>query len=186
VTVRRPFASSSHRRLLAAGVALLCVGAAAGAQQCDPDPSARSLAADRFEDNGDGTITDRQRGLMWMRCAVGQRWSAGRCDGEARVLDWAAAQAMAATVNREGHQFFSDWRLPAVPELASITERACRQPRTSLQLFPGTPAAAFWTSTPRPGDPSTDRAYALSFGDGGVELRNKTETAHLRLVRTGP
>ncbi|MEE2026136.1 hypothetical protein QWF21_18020, partial [Alkalimonas sp. MEB004] len=41
------------------------------------------VEASRYQDNGDGTVTEKTTGLMWQRCAVGREWREGRCEGEA-------------------------------------------------------------------------------------------------------
>ncbi len=157
----------------------------AGAQQaCDASQS--SLSTARFKDNGDGTVTDTESKLMWMRCVGGQQWQGRRCVGAAAAYEWSAAGQQAEKLNREGSAFFNDWRVPALRELATITDRGCRNPRTNLTVFPDTPAQAFWSSTARPGEAAGARVLALSFGDEGVVLARKDERFHLRLVRTGP
>jgi hypothetical protein len=123
---------------------------------------------------------------MWMRCAVGQNWSNGRCEGEASRLDWSAASDAAATLNSSGTAFFSDWRVPKLREIATIIERQCRDPRINLEVFPDTPGVFFWTESMRPAEGFDDLAYALSFGPDGVEHRPKAETHAVRLVRTAP
>lgn len=123
---------------------------------------------------------------MWMRCASGQKWSGKRCVGSAGTYAWSDAQRHADKVSRDGLAFFNDWRVPALRELATITDRGCANPRTDLTVFPDTPAAAFWSATPRPGESGGERVLALNFGAGGVMLARKEERLHLRLVRTGP
>lgn len=175
------------RRACAAGLCWLGLVAAPGSfaqQVCQG--SASSLPAGRFQDNGDGTVTDLESKLMWMRCASGQRWADGGCTGTAAAYGWAAAQRQAQQVSRDGSAFFNDWRVPALRELATITDRGCDSPRTNVAVFPGTPAAPFWSSTPRPGESAGERVLALSFGAEGVMLAHKDEQFHLRLVRTGP
>jgi Protein of unknown function (DUF1566) len=158
---------------------------AAGAQQACSDARS-SLSSSRFTDNGDGTVSDAESKLMWMRCADGQQWRGQRCVGAALAHDWATAGRQAERLNRDGSAFFNDWRVPTLRELASITDRGCRNPRTNLAVFPDTPAAAFWSSTARPGEAAGERVLGLSFGDEGVMLARKDERFHLRLVRTGP
>ncbi len=170
-------------------LALLIVGlsggqAAAAQQACQGATS--SLPSARFQDNGDGTVTDRESKLMWMRCSSGQQRQDQRCVGAADVFGWADAQRHADKVNRDGAAFFNDWRVPALRELATITDRGCENPRTNLVVFPGTPAAPYWSSTARPGENGGERVLALSFGADGVMLARKDERFHLRLVRTGP
>ena len=153
-------------------------------QTCLSDTASMSL--ELFHDNGDGTVTDMETKLMWMRCPSGQNWLGQRCIGVAHGYGWLETKQYAAKVNRDGDAFFSDWRVPSLRELATITDRGCVNPRTNLSVFPDTPAAPFWSSTPRPGESSGERFLALSFGVEGVVLARKDERFHVRLVRTGP
>jgi hypothetical protein len=158
---------------------------------CADGPPSRQVCADgastlplsRFQDNGDGTVTDLMSKLMWMRCASGQQWTDGRCKGQATAYNWSDAVQQAEQISAKGTAFFNDWRLPALRDLASITDRGCENPRTNVAVFPGTPATPFWTSTPRPGEPSEERAFALSFGGEGVVLARKGERFPVRFVR---
>jgi hypothetical protein len=170
------------RRLLFI-VLVVALGPAVAGQRCDTNDFPLSLPTERFEANGDGTVTDRASGLMWMRCAIGQTWQGERCSGSAERFDWAGAGAAADAVNGSGDWFFNDWRVPGLRDLAMVIERQCVNPRTNLTLFPDTPPDFFWTSTLRPGDVDGD-AYALSFGPEGVQHRPKSEQYYLRLVRT--
>jgi Protein of unknown function (DUF1566) len=180
----RPLARRPTAVLALVFLALTSAGQCAAAQQACAS-GASSLPAARFKDNGDGTVTDVESKLMWMRCASGQQWQSERCTGAADAHGWADAQRHADKVNGDGAAFFNDWRVPALPELATITDRGCDNPRTNLSIFPGTPAAPFWSSTPRPGENNGERALALSFGADGVMLARKSERFHVRLVRTG-
>jgi hypothetical protein len=62
-----------------------------------------------FQDNGDGTISDRATGLMWTKA------------DSAQGLNWEQALAYAASLRLAGH---SDWRLPNAKELQSIVDYA--------------------------------------------------------------
>ncbi len=160
------------------------VSSVATAQQvCDTRDYPLSTPSARFEDNGDGTVTDKESKLMWLRCSIGQQWSGADCTGQWTRHDWASAQAAAAALNRSGKQFYNDWRLPSLREMATITERQCRNPRANLQVFPNTPAAPHWTSTPRPGTEAGTSAFTLSFGDEGIEYRSFDQSHAVRLVR---
>ena len=165
-------------------VGLAAVAAGSSAQQvCDVPARDLAQPSTRFRDNADGTVTDKDSTLMWMRCSAGQAWSAATCVGEPVPLSWAAAQGAAADENRSGGMFFNDWRLPTLRELATIAERRCSNPRLDLSTFPNSPARAYWTSSPRPGGGNEATAYALDFGTTGVQLAGKEEPHLLRLVR---
>jgi hypothetical protein len=142
-----------------------------------------SLQLTRFLDNGDGTVTDVDSKLMWMRCPSGQTWVDAQCTGQVTAFNWPDAVREANQMNRNGDAFFNDWRLPALRDLATITDRGCENPRTNLTLFPGTPSSVFWTATPRPGGKSEDLAFALSFGAEGVLAASKDERFFVRFVR---
>ncbi len=179
--------NGSHPAVKLVFVACLIIAAAPSLaeQACDTSQYGLSAPTERFDDNGDGTVTDKESGLIWMRCSAGQEWSEGSCVGDAAIYDWASAQTVADNVNREGVFFFNDWRVPKLGELATIVERQCNDPRINLAVFPNTPADAFWTATSRPGS-DEPYAYVLDFGPAGV-VREPRERSHLvRLVRTGP
>jgi hypothetical protein len=161
-------------------------GADAPAQSCDVNLYPLSTPTARFTDNGDGTVTDKESKLMWMRCAVGQTWVKGTCSGAAASLTWQGALDAAQAINKRGSFFFSDWRLPQVPELAGIAERQCKNPRINLTVFPDTPSDAFWTATSRPSKKVETFAFVLGFGADGVRYVSKEETHDVRLVRTTP
>jgi uncharacterized caspase-like protein len=65
-----------------------------------------------YQDNGDGTVTDRRTGLMWQK------------DGSPGVVDWNEAGAYVETLNRDRFAGHAGWRLPTVEELASLMERS--------------------------------------------------------------
>lgn len=68
-----------------------------------------ATAADRFIDNGDGTVTDRKSGLMW-----------SKADNQFDIF-WKQAQDWSRndfpdTVTRK----YDNWRLPTIKELQSL------------------------------------------------------------------
>jgi hypothetical protein len=189
---------------MSAAVAVGCLlspgshSAASRRTDCDTSTYALSSPTSRFEDGRDGTVTDKQSKLMWMRCAIGQNWSQGTCAGQSSALTWADAAQAAKDINKSGKLFYSDWRLPQLPELASISERQCKSPRINLEIFPGTAPDFFWSATSRPpgtangppgsaaaGSDTPDHfAFTLSFGPEGVSYTNKQEQHDVRLVRS--
>jgi hypothetical protein len=183
---------SGYLSILWAGAAVLGLGLAVVAcpaladQSCDTSAYPLSSPSSRFEDHGDGTVTDKQSNLMWMRCSVGQTWTAGSCTGTPSALAWSDAVQSAAALNTKGKFFYKDWRLPKLPELASIVERQCKQPRINIQIFPGTPAALYWSATSRQSPIEEPLAFTLSFGPEGVSYTAKAEQHDVRFVRTAP
>jgi hypothetical protein len=169
--------------LLVQGV--LC-GSILAEQVCNTEQFPLSSPSERFTDNEDGTITDDVSQLMWMRCSAGQEWMDGACIGEAQRYDWEAAATVAERLGSDGEQFFNDWRVPSLRELALIVERECENPRINLEAFPNTPAGFYWSGSLRPGEGFDTFAYALSFGPDGVRHLAKQERHYVRLVRTAP
>ena len=152
-------------------------------QKCDTHTYPLSIHAEQFKDNGDGTLTDNQSKLTWMRCSLGQVWSGTTCVGKPGTYTWESAKVEACKLNEQGgYAGHSDWRVPQIPELAMIVERQCSNPRTNIALFPSTPANYFWTAT-EPADPGN--AYVLSFGDEGAKYKNRGESLSVRLVSGG-
>jgi hypothetical protein len=164
---------------------LLLAGAPAMASQsCDTASYPMSTPAERFQDNGDGTLTDRQAGLMWMRCSLGQSWTGSDCSGDPSTYTWQSAQSAATDINHQGgYAGHTDWRMPHIPELAMIVERQCADPRINLTLFPSTPATFYWTATGRGKAKDSPQGYLLSFGPEGAGHLAKDELAYARLVR---
>lgn len=152
-------------------------------QRCDLDASYQSTPTERFEDNGDGTVTDRQSKLMWTRCSAGQKWTAGNCSGMAGSYAWNAAEELVSEVNLAGTYFYSDWRVPQLRELSMLVERRCSNPRVNLIVFPNTPSGLYWTATSRPGTRDQAFAYVLDFGNEGIDYRAKDQQSYVRLVR---
>lgn len=152
-------------------------------QICDTHTYPMSVHAEQYRDNGDGTVTDNQSKLTWMRCALGQSWTGATCAGTASTHTWQSAQDAAKRLSHEsGYAGHHDWRVPQIPELAMIVERQCANPRTNLALFPATPSVYFWTATV-PADPGN--AYVLSFGEEGARYKGKEEALNVRLVSGG-
>ncbi len=144
-------------RLFLSLVVLATGGAPAFAtQSCDTSIYPLSAPTSRFVDNGDGTVTDSNTHMMWMRCSMGQTWTGSAC---------------------------ADWRMPRIPELANIIERQCAGPRTNITVFPDTPAGFFWTASERRGAGNENQAYVLSFGPEGTAGDMKSVPHYVRLVR---
>ena len=155
-------------------------------QTCDTTSYPLSSPVERYTDNGDGTVTDRSSGLMWMRCALGQSWTGSTCVGEPATYTWQSAQGAASTLNASGgYASHADWRMPHIPELAMIVERQCANPRINLSVFPATPPSYFWTATGRRGKGMDAEGYLLSFGAEGAGHDAKEVLHFARLVRTG-
>ena len=160
------------------------VAAPIWAQTCQKDTIQESTPTARFTFNGDGTVLDKETNITWMRCALGQKWDGNICTGDATVYNWQEAVAEVGKINSSGFAGRNDWRLPYIPELASIVERQCFEPRVNLKVFPATPLLSFWTGMERMGHP--DMAYMLDFNKGNASPAQKTVKGAVRLMHDGP
>ena len=83
-----------------------------------------SYGKNDFKDNGNGTVTDKATGLMWMTVDSGKLKAGKNKDGK---LNWQEALDWAQNLEYAG---YSDWRLPNVKELQSIVDYT-RSPATT-------------------------------------------------------
>ena len=165
--------------------------------------------AQRFIDNGDGTISDTKLGVMWEK-------KTGTVGGFAKLNDphnvnaryeWStdanqpngsAFENFLYSLNHEtsadGQTITGcfanhcDWQVPSVDDLKSIIDKnapGCAKGTGPCidPIFGATAADNYWSYT-------TARvlfyAYVVSFKDGGFEPISKAETAHLRAIRNDP
>lgn len=113
-----------------------------------------------FADNGDGTVTDRATGLVWMRVDSGDptlRGALGRTRYRDGRMDWPEALRFCEGLSFVGK---ADWRLPDAKELQSLLDYT-RSPQATRSaaidpLFAATAItdeagkldfAGYWTST---------------------------------------
>ncbi len=132
----------------------------------------------RFNDNGDGTVTDKITNLIWMRCALGQTWDGSTCTGSAATYTWQEALQAAADTTYAGS---SAWQLPNIKQLTSIVEESCSDPAINLNLFPATPSPRFWTASPHAN--LNDNAWYVNFSSGYDLNYYKPNYYYVRLVR---
>ena len=154
-----------------ARVALARSGQQTSAAAGDDGALQRGVAAPnaRFAVNGDGTVTDRLTGLVWLQQAG--------CLG---TLNWPQAVA-AAHALASGACGLSDgsgagqWRLPNIVELESLVDASQSAPALpAAQPFGGV-GASYWSSTTYYGDVLEAWALRLSDGrylnDGSINLK---------------
>jgi len=155
-----------------------------------------------YQNNGDGTVTDLNTGLMWQQ-------------GLSDKMSWAAAVAGAGTCTTGG---YSDWRLPTIKELYSLILFSGTDPSgpNPVNLFPFIDTdyfefeygdtlsgerlidAQYWSSTVYQGLTmmGDSTAFGVNFADGrikgyprvagGPPGRSFLMTAFVRYVRGNP
>jgi len=78
---------------------------------------------------------------------------------------------------------FSDWRLPTCKELETILDMGRVSPSINSQYFTGAVSSAYWSSTTYAG--SSNSAWLVIFGHGGVNADDKSYSYYVRAVRAG-
>ncbi len=129
----------------------------------------------QYSDNGDGTVTDHGTGLVWQ-----QQLPSNPCPADGTgVCSWGDARSYCAGLNLGG--LTGGWRLPSYVELLALIDFSGVSPAIDGRLFPGTPAARFWTSTPYQGGGSD--AWSVDFTNGVVsEIAVSGNTLNVRCV----
>ena len=119
-----------------------------------------------FFDNGNGTVTDRVTELIWQK----------QDGGAPRTWEQALAYCNALNLGE-----FSDWRLPNIKELKSITDMTTHDPAINGSSFPGSQSAPYWSSTTNAWNAAF--AWYVDFGYGVVLNDDKTKSYAVRCVR---
>ena len=142
----------------------------------------------RYTDNGDGTISDHQTGLMWMKCSYGQTYDGGDtngdgiiCEGSLAFGNWQQAFAWAADSNANVDHGHSDWRLPNIKELGSIVDFGSAKPAINQSIFPNTASGPYWSSTPSRANVLQTIFIGFQAGDYGPS--DRISNLYIRLVR---
>jgi hypothetical protein len=135
------------------------------AQYAGPQPA--------YKDNGDGTVTDLNTGLMWQQGDT-QNDSGGRPWQEA--CDYCSG----LTLPSGG---YSDWRLPNRRELMSIVIYGRYNPSIDTTYFPDCRSSNYWSSSTYA--ILTDFAWVVYFYGGGVDSYYGTNPHYVRCVRGG-
>lgn len=141
----------------------------------------------RFEDHGDGTVTDRLTGLVWTKRA--NRFPA---------MPWLDALATCAALGDDGVDLTDgsrpgDWRLPQIKELQSLVDWGYWNPALpdtegSGQWSEGDPFIGvspfhYWSATSMAGNPVY--AWSLKFSHGYVYDQMKIKSYSVWCVRDG-
>ena len=117
--------------------------------------------------NGDGTVTDTAIGLMWQQ-------------SESGFMPWGDALSYCEWLSLANK---TDWRLPNIKELASLTDDARHKPAIDIAFFPNTYSSVYWSSTTYASNPYG--AWHVNFNDGDVGSVGKNGLYNVRCVRAG-
>ncbi|MBY0464289.1 MAG: DUF1566 domain-containing protein [Burkholderiales bacterium] len=91
-------------------------------------------------------LIDVKAKLAWRRCVEGMIWFGMTCTGRAKTFTMIEAQALVAA---EGKATGQRWRLPHIPELKTLLNKAHvgRGAMVDAALLPGTPANWHWSAS---------------------------------------
>jgi hypothetical protein len=121
-----------------------------------------------FVNNGDGTVSDNLTGLIWQQ-------------DETNTMSWEAALSYCEGLSLGNH---SDWRLPNIKELGSLTDDMRYFPAIDTNFFPDAQPSNYWSSTTNTYMPGF--AWGLDFNSGENFSRDKSSSNyHVRCVRGG-
>jgi hypothetical protein len=157
----------------------------------------------RYQNNGDGTITDLNTGLMWEQKIKGALGAEGLHDVNKKfpwdsaattIWDWLEGVNTEGGIGLGGH---NDWRIPNVKELQSIVNYGTFNPAVDVAFNnnPGllatcgvadcslTAADSYWSSTT--GAANASSAWAVSFFQGHLVGFFKNVITFVRAVRGG-
>lgn len=162
--------------------------------------TAKPLLSGRYQDNGDGTITDLTTNLMWKRCPEGQIWNNKHCIGKSHHLSW--DEIMPNERQRSWRSFagYTDWRVPTIENLHTLVYCSSGKPKTwnntgdscagkyatptiDTSAFPYASKYDMTTWSASASDRPLARSLGFAYGDNGWESRSNAHT--VRLVRGG-
>jgi hypothetical protein len=147
------------------------------------------MASGRFVDNNNGTVTDKQTGLIWLKDGACVQFYSGDATG-ANYRPWATAVDSANQL-ANGYCGLSDgsaagdWRLPNVNELLSLIDRGRYNPAlpAGCPLAGSTGISYYWSSTTYADDSSY--AWIVYFYLGNISYSVKSNNYYVRCVRGG-
>jgi len=132
-------------------------------------------AAPKFQENGNGTITDLNTGLIWRKETADTNG-----DGSINLSDktnWWNAKNYCENLNFAG---FSDWQLPTIFVLQSIYDYGRAYPPAVVNPIFEVRDNYYWSSTPDINN--SDQAWEVG-PNGGIGVNPKTRLDYIRCVR---
>ena len=132
------------------------------------DVTTPTVIQNRLTKNGDGTVTDNLTGLIWEQIP------------NPNSNTWEQALIYAENLSLAGK---TDWRLPNIKELQSLSDYKLGSPSIDQLIFTGILTNKYWSSTSLPN--LTSKAWYLSTQFGITTYDDKTNTNYFICVRGG-
>jgi hypothetical protein len=140
--------------------------------------------SERYINHDDGTVTDKDTGLMWKQCVEGQSGINNCAIGSNTKKNWKDALLEVGKVNESGFAGYADWRLANLTELDSLVTQNCYSPSINSSVFPADPATHVWSSSPNMS--KSDNSWTLDFSIGkSYSYPRGNHVKTMRLVRLG-
>jgi hypothetical protein len=119
-----------------------------------------------FSDNGNGTVTDNNTGLMWQKGDPNpQQYNWFQASGTYHSTHNPSTIDVCGSLSIDG---LTDWRLPTKKELITIVDYSIPSPGPTINqsFFPYAAAHEYWTIDR--GAQSADYAWLVQFSDGQI------------------
>ncbi len=151
----------------------------------------------RFQDNGDGTLTDMLTGLMWLKDANSAGTIGHNPNGTGNgSMHWEPALDFVAGINDGTHDIsscasytgeYTDWRVPNVNEIETLIHAGAEDPGDWLngQGFVNVRSADYWSSTQWASYTDRNYAWVVSLGSGRISNERKSGFRFVWPVRAG-
>ena len=124
-------------------------------------------------------VRDNVTGLIWE-----VKTDDGSIHDRDNKYNWQNAQdVFIVAVNAEQFGGHSDWRMPSIKELASITDLGCFNPAINTDYLPNTLSSSYWSSTTLAS--YADYAWSVNFYYGYDYDYYKSYSYYARAVRGG-
>ncbi|MBI3249078.1 MAG: DUF1566 domain-containing protein [Deltaproteobacteria bacterium] len=165
-----------------------------GAVAVPDDGTVQAGATLSYTDNGDGTITDNNTGLMWeQKTSLDSTTNFANLHDADNYYVWSGNGSQETIwdwlgdVNAEGGPGYaghSDWRIPNIKELQSIVDYSRPYPNPTIDpVFGPSVTTYYWSSTSNANAPSY--AWNVTFLNGHVFYDGKSNYFFVRAVRGG-
>ena len=124
-----------------------------------------------FIDNGNGTITQSGKNLLWQKCTIGQSIN-NNCTGRGTTFNYAQITDICSTINLANR---SDWRLPTIDELSTLLIFE-NEPKINNVTFPNTESYYYWGTNP------LNKRFRVNFNVGLVSGYSTSDYYYVRCI----
>ncbi|WP_108126301.1 DUF1566 domain-containing protein [Saccharospirillum mangrovi] len=169
-----------HRKKILLPVTLILLLAWADASAVCNSSVVASKPEHLYIDNNDGSVTDSETGLVWVRCVLSDEDTQFECDFSPKSYTWGEALQRVQQANQDAYLGASDWRLPNIKELNSLVQLECDRVPFNSSVFQSF-GNVYWSSTPS--FESLDEAWSIRSVGGGIQASEKVSSGLVLIVR---